>query len=234
MNRSILLLFAHPDDESFGLGGTVARYSAAGIIVDLVCATRGEKGTRLGIPDGVDTGSVRERELRAAAAVIGIRNIYFLDYTDGELADADGRELAEKVANIMKELQPEVVITFGEDGITGHPDHIAIGRATTAACNRLKASGYPRKLYYVTVPASAVPDGAASGIATRPDYEITTTIDIAAYLEPKIRSISAHRSQQDTYQFIDMLKDAGSPFSKHEFLYLVDSKPGTKETDLFQ
>ena len=71
MNKSILLVFAHPDDESFGVAGTVAKYTHRGVVVDVICATRGEKGTRLDVPDSTSTGATRETELRVAAAIIG-------------------------------------------------------------------------------------------------------------------------------------------------------------------
>ena len=80
MNKSILMVFAHPDDESFGLAGMVTKYTRAGIPVDLICATKGEKGTRRDVTEDISTGMARESELRAAAAIIGIRDIYFLGY----------------------------------------------------------------------------------------------------------------------------------------------------------
>jgi LmbE family N-acetylglucosaminyl deacetylase len=84
MNKSIQLVFAHPDDESFGLGSTISKYTHQGIPVDLICATRGEVGTRVNVPKNVETGVACESELRTAAFILGIRNIYFLDYIDGE------------------------------------------------------------------------------------------------------------------------------------------------------
>ena len=113
MKRSILLVFAHPDDESSGVSGTVKKYSELGVPVDLITATRGEKGSRLDIPKEVDTGTAREAELRAAAAIMGIRNIYLLGYMDGELYKADINEVANKIANIIRQVGPEIVITFG-------------------------------------------------------------------------------------------------------------------------
>lgn len=233
MNRAILLVFAHPDDESFGLAGTIARYSRRGVPVDLICATRGEKGTRVGVPAGIDTGTAREAELRLAATVTGIRGIYLLDYTDGDLQNISFGELRDRVLAIMRRMEPEVVITFGPDGITGHPDHIAIGKAATEAFYRLaEEAAVPRKLYYVTIPASAAGE---TGIATRPDDEVTTIIDISGELDKKIAAISAHRSQQDSYDFIKWLKEEpDSPFAKAEFYYLANRKAAKKETDLFE
>lgn len=151
MNRSILLVFAHPDDESFGLAGTILKYTRRGIPVDLICATRGERGSRLGVPECTDIGTAREAELRAAAAIVGIRDIFFLGFIDGELDAASLDDVTCKVSDLMQRIQPEVVITFGKDGISGHPDHIAIGKAATGAFDQLNAVGSgPRKLYCVT------------------------------------------------------------------------------------
>ena len=236
MNRSILLAFAHPDDESFGLAGTIARYTKQGIPVDLITATRGEKGTRLGVPEGVPTGVAREAELRAAGKIMGLRDIYFLGYIDGELDRADPAEVARKIKEIIKRVEPEVLITFGPDGITGHPDHVAAGKAATAAFEELAAAGRgPRKLYYVTLPAGAFPPGEDEGLFTRPDSEVTTEIDISEFLDLKVRAVSAHRSQGDVADFLEMLKHGGdSPFFRREYYYLASGNVPHKETDLFQ
>ena len=236
MKRPILLVFAHPDDETFGVAGTVLRYTREGVPVELVCATRGEKGSRLDVPADMDTGTAREAELRAAATITGIRRIYLLGYIDGELDTVDADEIMSKVREIMRHVQPEVVITFGPDGITGHGDHVAIGNAATRAFDKLagQESG-PRKLYYVTIPESAVPHPGELGVATRPDDEVTTTIDISDYLDMKIQAVAAHRSQRDVREFIEMLqKNRESPFACKEFFYLANLGICGKETDLFQ
>jgi LmbE family N-acetylglucosaminyl deacetylase len=236
MKRSILLVFAHPDDESFGVAGTVKKYTRQGVPVDLICATRGEKGARLDVPANMDTGTAREVELRAAAAIMGIRNIYFLGYIDGQLDKANEEEVINKITNIMRRVQSEIVISFGPDGITGHSDHVAIGKAATKAFERLSAEGSgPRKLYYVTIAESAVPNVDDFGVATRPDEQVTISTDISDYLDSKIQAIAAHRSQEDAREFIKMLEDIRkSGFAEKEYLYLAKPRSATKETDLFQ
>jgi N-acetylglucosamine malate deacetylase 2 len=236
MKRSILLVFAHPDDESFGVSGTVKKYTERGVSVDLICATRGEKGVRLDVPDNIDTGTAREAELRTAAAIMGIRDIYFLGYIDGEMDKADTNEVINKIADIMRHVQSEIVITFGPDGISGHSDHITIGKAATGAFKRLSAEGRgPRKLYYVTIAKSAVPNADDFGVATRPDEEVTISIDISGFLDSKNQAIAAHRSQKDAREFIEMLKEGrGSGFAQKEYLYLALPRSSRKEIDLFQ
>jgi N-acetylglucosamine malate deacetylase 2 len=236
MNKSILLVFAHPDDESFGVGGTISKYTHQGIPVDLICATRGEVGTRINVPYNIETGIARESELRKAAFILGIRSIYFLDFIDGELENLNIGEIVDKVRGIMIKVQPEVVLTFGPDGITGHPDHVTIGKAATQAFEQLKGTpSSSRKLYYAAIPESEWPDAAESGITTMPDDEVTTTVDITGYLKNKIEAISAHRSQQDTYDFLEMLKNnPESTFAKKEFVYLAQPRISAKEADLFE
>ena len=239
MAGPILLVFAHPDDESSSVGGTTAKYTERGIAVDLICATRGEKGTRLGVSLEVDTATARERGLRAAADITGIRNIYLLGYMDGDLEKIDTSEIANRIVNIMREVQPEVVITFGPDGISGHPDHKAISEATTIAFEMLAEAGNgPRKLYYVTIPESVLTDVGSedvNGVITRPDDEITTIIDVSGHLDTKIRALKAHSSQQDARWLAEIFQQAGQASAvTREFLYLARPRVTSRETDIFE
>ncbi|HUX47557.1 MAG TPA: PIG-L deacetylase family protein [Dehalococcoidia bacterium] len=239
MPGPILLVFAHPDDESSSVAGTTAKYTECGVSVDLICATRGEKGTRLDVPTEVDTAAAREAGLRVAAGITGIRNIYFLGYVDGDLEKVDTSEIASQIMNIMRKVQPEIVITFGPDGISGHPDHKAISKATTVAFEILtEAAGRPRKLYYVTIPESVLTNVGSedvNGVTTRPDDEVTTIIDISQHLDTKIRALKAHSSQQDARWLAEIFQQAGEVSGVgREFLYLAKPRKTTKETDIFE
>jgi LmbE family N-acetylglucosaminyl deacetylase len=237
--RPILLIFAHPDDESSTMAGTTTRYSDMGVPVDLICATRGEKGTRLGVPDGVETGIAREQGLRAVGRITGLRRIHFLGYVDSELAFADPSEVAARILDIMRDDPPQVVVTFGPDGISGHSDHVAIGRAATAAFEQM-AAGDPglRKLYYVTIPQSALADIGdfdVGTITTRTDDEITTVIDISGFLDRKIKALEAHSSQADAQELADILRQGRDiNWAHHEYLYLARGTANGRETDLLQ
>jgi N-acetylglucosamine malate deacetylase 2 len=235
MKQSILLIFAHPDDESFGLAGTIHKYTRQGIPVNLICATKGERGKRLDVPAEVSTDEAREAELRRAAAILGIQDIYFLGYIDADLDKAPLEEVTDKVLDIMQRLQPAVVITFGPDGVSRHPDHIAMGKAATAAYNKYATKEKQAKLYYVTVPASLVPNSEEMGIVTQPDDEVTTIIDVPGSLDIKIKALECHRSQKDARDFVQMLKNnRASVFTSREYLYLAHPRKKVKETDLFQ
>lgn len=169
--KRLLAVFAHPDDESFGPGGTLAYYAAQGVDVQLICATRGEAGD---IPDSMATdetsvATLREKELRCAAKQLGLSAIHLLDYRDSgmngspdnlhpnALAAAPIEEVSQKVAALMEKIRPQVVITFDPMGGYRHPDHIAIHRATLAAFNQLNkrddaGNANLQKLYYSTFP----------------------------------------------------------------------------------
>lgn len=128
-------VWAHPDDEAFGMAGTMARVVAAGRHVALVCATRGEAGEiadpALATPETL--GQVREGELRAAAAAVGVRDVTFLDYVDGHLAEADPQEIVGRIVRQLRRLRPAVLVTFAANGVYGHPDHMTIHRHALAA-----------------------------------------------------------------------------------------------------
>src|SRR5947207_10630093 len=135
-NLKLLCVFAHPDDESLGNGGILAKYAAEGIETSLVVATRGERGWwgKEEEYPGLDAfGKRREAEVLAAAKVLGLHRVEFLDYLDGELDQADPAEAIAKIVGHLRRVRPDVVVTFGPFGGYGHPDHIAISQFTTAA-----------------------------------------------------------------------------------------------------
>ncbi len=144
----LMAVLAHPDDESLGAGGILAKYAAEGIETSLVTATRGERGwfgDERENPGFEGLGQIREAELQAAAEVLGIRSVNFLDYIDGELDQAHPAEVVAKIVGYLRHVKPDVVVTFGPDGSYGHPDHIAIAQFTTAA---IIEAASPDSLYY--------------------------------------------------------------------------------------
>lgn len=168
----LLAVFAHPDDETFGAGGTLALYARRGVQVHLICATRGEVGEAPPDLKGfASIGEMREDELRRAAFVLGLNAVYFLGYRDSgmpgspdnhhaqALVAAPLEQVARQVASYIRAIRPQVVITFDPIGGYRHPDHIAIHRATIEAfrmtgdpaqdIENLPAYS-PQKLYYST------------------------------------------------------------------------------------
>src|SRR6185369_14573015 len=135
----LMCVLAHPDDESLGTGGILAKYASEGVATYVVTATRGERGRfdDTGVSPGpAIVGRAREAELRAAAAALGVREVAFLDYLDAQLDRADPNEAVEKIAAHIRRVRPHVVVTFDPFGAYGHPDHIAISQFTTAAIVR--------------------------------------------------------------------------------------------------
>ena len=151
----LLCVFAHPDDEVFCVGGTMARWVAAGGEAMVLSATRGEAGQ---IQDATAAtrrtlGAVRERELREACEQLGVRRVECLDYQDGTLRDMSVMTLAGDVAARIRDYRPDAVVTFGLDGGYEHPDHIAISAATTLACQLVaRTEGHAPHLYYSAFP----------------------------------------------------------------------------------
>ena len=156
--RRLLGVFAHPDDETFCAGGTFARYAGQGAEIMVVSATHGQAGQIRDAAAGTrrTIAAVREAELRLACERLGITTVRCLDHVDGTLADAGFPALVEEVAEVIGEFRPNIVITFGPDGGYGHPDHVTISAATTAACQRAAGPGHrldwaatrPPRLYY--------------------------------------------------------------------------------------
>jgi N-acetyl-1-D-myo-inositol-2-amino-2-deoxy-alpha-D-glucopyranoside deacetylase len=174
-NRVMLAVLAHPDDESFGMGGTLALYAERGVQVYLVCATRGEVGIMESeYLEGYNSSAERrEAELRCAAEKLGLAGVYFLDYRDSGMPGSPDNEhpralvaqpledVAAKVVHYIRELKPQVVVTFDPIGGYRHPDHIAIHKATVLAFEQAGKSDYatdelnpyqPQRLYFHTVP----------------------------------------------------------------------------------
>ncbi len=176
-NKVLLAVLAHPDDETFGTGGTLAFYARHGVEVHLVCATRGEVGdVDPQYMEGYSSvAEVRVSELRCAAGVLGLAGVHFLDYRDSGMPGSDNNhhpnalasapvdDVAAQVTHYFNVLQPQVVITFDPIGGYRHPDHIAIQQATTQAFESAHnhhryadpqglAPYVPQKLYYQTVP----------------------------------------------------------------------------------
>lgn len=163
----LMTIFAHPDDETFGAAGTMARATANGHPVAIVSATRGEAGEvahpSLATPETL--GQVREQELRNAAAAVGVDRVYFLDYLDGRLPEANVEEAVGRIVALIRGFRPDVVVTFPANGGYGHVDHMAIHRLTLAAiAAAARADRYPeqlasglaphrvRKVYYSAIP----------------------------------------------------------------------------------
>ncbi len=236
---SLLLVFAHPDDESFATGGVVALARDRGIPVRLVTATAGDAGRSGGLAETAEAlGDVRTRELAAACDLLGIREHVMLGYGDGRLAEAPFEEAVERVVERVRHWQPSVVVTFGrEGGGNAHRDHRAVGRIATAAVlaasdtlcfsGQLAAGLVPHaveRLYVCSAPPAR--DGT-------PFEAPTTRVDVSAVAERKLAAFAAHASQSSLLPKLDewMAQNGGFEYFTR-VLSRVSSVDGL-EDDLF-
>ncbi|HUW11781.1 MAG TPA: PIG-L deacetylase family protein [Anaerolineae bacterium] len=201
MNESLSLLavFAHPDDESFRCGGTLALLDRRGVRVRVLAATRGEAGS-CGDPPlchPKELAAVRERELRCACAALGIEPPILLDYRDGELANGAEEDGVAQVLEAIRVWRPQVVLTWPGDGLSGHPDHIAVSRWTGLAFERAASLGpdAPAALYHLAVPRSVGKALGLHDLHAVPDEAVTLTVDVTPAWEQKLAAIYCLRTQ---------------------------------------
>lgn len=233
-NLKLMCVLAHPDDESLGTGGILAKYAAEGIKTYLVTATRGEQGWSGNAdeyPGPAALGRIREAELYAAAGVLGLQEVAFLDYKDGELDQVDPGGAIARIVDHLRRVRPQVVVTFDPAGVYGHPDHIAISQFTTAAIVAAADPGYAEaqpwpphrvsKLYYFAAIAQkmAAYQAAFGELALEVDgiqrlasawepWAITTRIETGAYWRRVWEAIACHRSQLPGYEALTNLPEA--------------------------
>ncbi|PWI57389.1 bacillithiol biosynthesis deacetylase BshB2 [Sulfoacidibacillus thermotolerans] len=184
----VLAVFPHPDDETFGKAGTIALYTKAGIPVTLICGTLGQLGRNMGKPffaTRETLPTIREKELRDACAILGIKDLRLLGLRDKTVEFEDPEALADRIETVLRELSPSVVMTYyPEHGV--HPDHDGLSRATVHAVKRLPQAQRP------VIYGSAVTKNAVEALGS-PDI----VNDVSEVLEIKLAAMRAHRSQSE-------------------------------------
>lgn len=233
----LLVIFAHPDDESMGMGGTLAKYSAEGVETNYVCASRGEKGwfgPEEQDPGPERLGQIRTEELENAVKTLGMKGLYFLDYIDGEVDKANYAEAINKIVTHIRRIKPQVIVTFPPDGNYGHPDHIATGQFTNAAIVCSADASYQdsenlpphrvSKLYYMVDAETFIDlvaplmddmtfpvDDQLRGEVAWKEWMVTTRIDMTEHCHTAWRAIQCHQSQLPTLGALaDMHEDAAT------------------------
>ncbi len=267
-NRRVMVgVFAHPDDESFGPGGTLARYAAEGVAVHVIIATDGNAGSvEEGMhPKGHDSlAQVRSRELANAALALGVASVWSLPYRDSGMRGAPENDhpdalirqpvdaLIAEVLGYLQRMQPQVVVTHDPFGGYGHPDHIRVCEAVTAAFYLAQA---PQKLYYTAMPKRFLKvmvrllplwgvDPAAIGRnkdinlveISQWDTPINASIDVADYMGVKDAASMAHASQYGggpswAQMFPEFIKRR--VLGKDSFTRAYPAPNGVLESDLF-
>jgi LmbE family N-acetylglucosaminyl deacetylase len=221
-----MVVVAHPGDEAFGFAGAIASAATQGAYVVVVCVTRGWFDPRLTVASPLPGGknrdvkdaainwrnldTVREDELRRSVALLGVRVVRMLDYAEGELDAVNMDQLVARIVEPIRMHRPEVILTFGPDGITGDPDHVVLSRAVTAA---YRLAGEPlafeddleedqvawraAKLYHLVVPQDRV--GEVLGERAPADFgssaEPTLALELGELAQLKLAAISRHVSQ---------------------------------------
>jgi LmbE family N-acetylglucosaminyl deacetylase len=224
MTYRLAAVFAHPDDDTFSLAGT---YLLRGAELDLtvIVATSGEAGViadpSLATPENL--GEVREQEQRDALAAAGVTDarLHFLHHPDGGLAGVPREQLANEVAAILQEAKPQVVVTFGPEGVTLHSDHITIGSVASEVFHQVRADATRgdhafQRLFYSSLPQGDL-DGFWAALRERgadidpeapfmprgvADDTIAVRVDVRPVLKRKLEAIRAHRTQQSELQFV--------------------------------
>ena len=242
--RTILAVFAHPDDE-IAVGSLLALYAAEGHDVYLVTITSGQiGGSNTDIPVGDALGAARESETRCSAAKLGIHPPFLLGFMDGDLADRKVTfpAVLEKLRQIIREVKPDVMVTFGPDGAYGHEDHrIASVLATEVFQEPYEAGAKPpSKLYYRALPQSRVEAEKGTRFdrySPLRDEFVTTTIDASAYLEHVWQAMQCHATQWAPVERMrQMFEDRRRVLEGKVFLRLAMSTVGMPvgmETDIF-
>jgi LmbE family N-acetylglucosaminyl deacetylase len=247
MAGGVLGVFAHPDDESLLAGGVLAALAASGRRVAIVSMTRGERGpTELpGLTVGSALGDVREAELLRAARALGASSAECLDYPDGDLAGVDERQAARQLSRILVRERPELVLSFSDEGLYWHPDHLAVSRLLNAALALAGRGGAQVWLYGATWPQGharrLVSLMQARGLTAdlwglEPDAfgaaadSITTRLDVRQFLPAKLAALRAYASQIGPSHLLSVLPDDLA----EEFLgceFFVRIKPEDSQQD---
>lgn len=249
MKKRLLLLLAHPDDETFGPAGTIAKYASSGADVYLATATRGEAGM-LGDPpvtDRAHLGEVRAAELLCAAGILGIRKVSFLGFFDGQLGAVPRERIVEKAVEQIRWTRPHVLIGFGPGGVSRHPDHVVMSsvalEAFDAAADPNRFPGQirdgisawaPYKLYQFEI-AQEILDEWGVPLVGVPREKLTTIVDTSAFVDRKIEAFYSHRTQSKDYTRI-LSREGYREFCSRETYVLAKSRlppVSLPESDLF-
>lgn len=220
---ALAAIFAHPDDEAFGPGGTLAKFAKKNDVY-ILCATKGESGKDSRSARKRALGDARAGELRRSADILGARKVFFLGYEDGSLSNSIYHELAGKIERILKKVEPEIILTFEPRGISGHIDHIAVSMISSFVYERFPSA---RIILYYCITEKRAKKNKGYFIYAPPGYkekEIDLKVDISGVWDQKVRAMMEHGSQ--AHDISRILKRA-KKFPKEEN-FLVISKRGRR------
>ncbi|MGC9424001.1 PIG-L deacetylase family protein [Vibrio sp.] len=232
-DKRVLAVFAHPDDETFRVGGTLALLARMGVKVQVLTATRGSAGS-CGKPplcSKDELPALREKELHCACKVLGLVPPILLNYQDGKLSEVNPERIVSEIVTVIREWRPKIMITFGEDGLSGHPDHVAVGRFALEAFNQ---SGYVSVLYIPTIPISVIEKLGMTQINAVDDEIITHTVDVNEVWETKMAAIQCHRTQLGESPILKCDLQNQRLFLGREHFRLAKSKDVERDVDIIK
>ncbi len=261
MEGTLATILAHPDDETFGTGGTLIRYVREGIKVHSLCLTEGEKGWAGGegapILAREHVGSARALELAEAGRRLGLSSVTCLKYPDGGLAGVNEDYVVRDIVRWLRKVRPQVVITWGPDGGYGHPDHIATGLRALRAVElagiarhepELGDHVHVKRCYRFVVGAEFMQElqkiepGFASYMATletKPQRwtreRLGAAMDVKAFQKQKLEAMAVHRTQTPDVKMWERVRAKIGPLMDEELFIRAFPEPGGPplETDLF-
>lgn len=207
----VLFIYAHPDDETFATGGTIAKLVRNGHSVNVITATTGQAGQtgEYGQITPEELAEIRIEEQEEAAKILGIEETHHLGFYDGRLINKSPNELARLLVPLIEERQPDIVVTFEKNGVSNHPDHKQMSLAATEAFKEyMKYAKKHVRLYHLAVPKSYLKAYEKAGLTMKafgmpkgtPDKDITTIIDISDVFEIKDKAARAHKSQAEDWE----------------------------------
>lgn len=215
-NKTLLAVFAHPDDEAFTIAGTFYKYAKLNCKTILVTATLGQAGSSRHLKKGQSLAAIRQKELARCAKLLKIKKLYLLGYEDGKLHKADQLLFQKQIEEIIKKGKPQVVITFGPDGVSGHIDHVTVSKVTIAAFKKVGDSKHARLLYVAPVKRDDIkrPTGLpkklrgtnSKRLVLHDIKDIDVAIDIRKFWKIKLSAFKCHFSQDDVRGFYRMVK----------------------------
>jgi LmbE family N-acetylglucosaminyl deacetylase len=232
---AVLAVFAHPDDETYGPGATLARLSAEGAAVRLITMTRGESATMGDSPlySPEFLAETRVKELHCACRALGISRHETLSFPDKGLAAAPEGDLEAPVLAALMESRPRLVITFHPEGISGHEDHKTVTRVVRSAMRRLAAEGEKTREWGTKLAFYVVPESVASKVHYRrlysvPDPEVTHAVQAGPYVEAKLNAAECHKTQR--YMLERLMEHHGGieAMWRYEYFVLEGEHPGAK------
>ncbi|MEU2358197.1 PIG-L family deacetylase [Streptomyces misionensis] len=263
-DQTLMVVHAHPDDEVPTTGGTLAKYAARGVRTVLITCTNGDQGdgadgAKPGDPahDPSAVAAQRVRELQASAAHLNISHLELLDYPDSgvggwprnqdpaNFSNQPLASVASRIAELIRQYRPDVVVTYAQNGMSSHPDHVRTHEATMAALEQVAADAIDPTVYFTALARSrlqALHDAATGQDQWLPPIEIgtddaliTTYVDISSHIDAKVEALRAHNSQADATALMRLLGNRNGPGLTRESFIRVRERAACiyVETDLF-